>query len=928
MMGVSSRHEEVPGELVEWWEDLCQRGMTSRVVLVAVPRGWGRTTVLDRLAAAVSADEAPVTLTARIAGKGLPEGRGAQAAVLRECLATAAARHRVAELLGLDRLGGITQLGLGVGGLFVSGRAVGAEFLAAGVALGVAGKLWDDRPAGADGALARTARAVAEASVHVPVVVAIDDADQLDEDLAVTLIESLAARHNGHVLVVAAVDPDGSLRKALVSRARMGITEGLVQLADADPDMGYDSRLALVAELCPRLPAVVARRVARVTATFKDVFAVAAAPRLAGPGEGEDEARLLEAADAVAAVVLRGPDPSAEAVITAWAGGLLHARQAARALEVTGQPHAGEADPDLVHAGDLVRAAAADGPRLAGRVAALGLAERRAMAGVLLDEALRIAADPGCGPAEQVAAAQAAHHVRGDLASRARLPRLQRHLVTVLEALGEPAAALGVAVTAVEEYPPGGRDSDRGWLAAAVLRLGDLAQQHEEPLVAELIAEAVAGGAGLGLEARVWAAADLLRAGVQRAAALELLGQVAAALDEHAAALGPSADEWRLLLAFDAGRAGQPAIAARLLAPLLSSPEEARQGAAAKVLYACDGPQADTRLQVVVLEAELAALPVEADDDRLRVHHALAAGYAALSYYHQALAHAQAELSFRIRIQAPGHPHTLAARGDIAYYTGESGDPAGALRLSRELLPDLVRVLGSHDPDTLSARGDIAFWTARCGDLAEALDLELELLPDLVRVLGPHAPDTLTALGYIAGWTGESGHPAVALALFRELLPDLVRVLGSDDPDTLAARGSIAYLTGRCGDLAGALRLYREVLPDLERVLGPDHPVAFSARAAVAGCTGESGDPAGALALYLELLPDLVRVLGRDHPNTLVTRGNIAHWTGETRDLAEGLRLFRELLADMERVLRPGHPDIESVRRQVELLSSRAAGRR
>ena len=56
----SSRHAELAGELVEWLEDLWQRGMTSRVVLVAVPPRWGRTTVLDQLAETASADDTPL----------------------------------------------------------------------------------------------------------------------------------------------------------------------------------------------------------------------------------------------------------------------------------------------------------------------------------------------------------------------------------------------------------------------------------------------------------------------------------------------------------------------------------------------------------------------------------------------------------------------------------------------------------------------------------------------------------------------------------------------------------------------------------------------------------------------------------------------------------------------------------------------------
>jgi hypothetical protein len=483
MGGGSSRHTELAGELVEWWEDLWQRGMTSRAVLVAVPPGWGRTTVLDRLAEAAGADDAPVTLIARINGRELPDGPGAQATVLRDCLARAGTRHRAAELLGLDRLGGITQMGVGVGGLFVSGLAAQVGFLVAGMAIAAAGKAWDDSPAGQDGALARAARAVAETSVQVPAVVIVDDADWVDEGLAVTLIENLAARHDGHVLVVTAVGPGSSLQQALVSRARQGITEGLVHVADADPDMGYESRTALVRELCPHLPDAAARRIGRSTTTFADVFEVASAPRLAEitAGHDKDEARLLAVVDAVVSAQLSRPGSSSEAVTIAWAGGLLHARQAARALTVRGLPQAADGDPDVLRWEDLERVTDPASPQLAGQVAALAVRDRQAMAAVLLDEALRITADPGCGLVERMAAAQAAHRVRADLADRGALPGVQRELAAALEALGEPAAALDVATAALDEWPPGGSAGDRDWLAAAVLRLSALSPAPAQP---------------------------------------------------------------------------------------------------------------------------------------------------------------------------------------------------------------------------------------------------------------------------------------------------------------------------------------------------------------------------------------------------------------------------------------------------------------
>jgi tetratricopeptide (TPR) repeat protein len=755
MGGVSGRHAELARELVEWWEDLWQRGMTSRVVLVAAPPRWGRTTVLDRLAEAAGADDAPVTLIARINGRELPDRPGAQAAVLRDYLAEAATRQPVTELLGLDRLGGITQMGLGVGGLFVSGLAAAVGFLVAGVAVAAAGKAWDDSPAGQDGALARVARTVAKTSVQVPAVVIVDDADWVDEGLAVTLIENLAARHDGHVLVAAAVGPGSSLQQALVSGARQGITEGLVHVAVADLDMGYESRTNLVRELCPHLPDAAVRRIGRSTTTFADVFEVASAPLLTEitAGQDEDEARLLAVVDAVVNARLSRPGPSPEAVIIAWAGGLLHTRQAAQALGVLGLPRAVDGDPDVLLTGTLERVTDPASPRLTGQVTALAVRSRQAMAAALLAEAIHITADRGCGLVERMAAAQAAHQVRADLADRSALPGVQRELAAALEALGEPAAALDVAAAALEDWPPGSSAGHRDWLAAAVLRLSALTPPPaRQPLVVQLIAEATAAGAGLGLEARVWAAIELLSAGGQRAAALDLADQAAAALDEHVAALGPAADQWRLLLAFHAGRVGYPALTGRLLAPLLNSGDGQREDAARAVLYACAGPGADTRLQNIVLEAELAALPPDADDDRLRIHHALAANHNALGEYRQALAHGQHELALRITIQSPDHPATLTTRHDVANWTGYCGDAAGALRLSLELLPDQERVLGPDHPVTLATRGNIAFWTGERGDAARALRLFRELLPDRERVLGPDHPDTLATRNNLAYW--------------------------------------------------------------------------------------------------------------------------------------------------------------------------------
>ncbi len=924
---LARKQADLAKELVEWWEDLWQRGMTSRVLLVAVPPGWGRTTVLDRLVESAGADDAPITLIVQVSGRELPDGAGVQAAVLRDCLAGEATRHRVAELLGLDRFGGITQIGLGVGGLFVSGLAGAVGFLVAGVAVGAAGKAWDDSPAGQDGALARAARAVAATSVELPVVVVIDDADWLDEELALTMVENLVARHDGHVLVVAVVDPQSSLQKALLSRARQGITEGRVQLADADPDMGFKPRTGLARELCPHLPDAVVRRIGRSTTTFADIFAVASARRLAELTADEDQAHFVAATDAVLAAQLPGPTPSAEAVVIAWAGGCLHAQQAARALGILRIPQTAD-DADVLRHGNLERVSNPASTRFTGKAEALAIRDRQAMAAVLLEEGLRIASDPSLQLVERLAAAQAAHHVRDYLVDRGSLPRVQRLLAAALEALGEPDAALNVIEQALDKqtWPSGASTDDRDWLTTAALRLASRTPQvAQSQLVTDLIGEALTAGAILGLEARIWAAVELLATKSQREAALNLIDQLTAALDAHTVTLGPTGDQWRLLLAFHAGRAGHPAVTSHLLTPLLNSGDDAREQAAHAVLYASAGRYADTRLQNILLEAELTALPPNADDDRLRIHHALSLNYHELGEYFQALTHAQHELLLRIRIQSPDHPDTLETRHNIAHLTGVSGDPAGALHLFRELLRDRERVLGPDHSKTLNTRNSIAALTGECGDSEAALRLCRDLLADRERILGPEHPDTLNTRNNIAFWAGKSGDPAGALRMFLELLPDLERVLGPDDPGTLTTRDNIAAFTDRCGDAAGGLRLCQELLHDRERILGPDHPDTLTTRAGFATLTSRCGDDAAALRLYSELLPIQERVLGPHHPDTLSSRNNIASLVGRSGDPATALRILQELLPDQESVLGPRHPDTLTTRNNIAYYTKMVA---
>jgi hypothetical protein len=286
-------------------------------------------------------------------------------------------------------------------------------------------------------------------SVSVPVVVVFDDADCLDLDLALALIGGLAGRRDGQVLVVAAAAPDSGLVDALTTQPGFELA-GRVHRAEAEPSMGYAARAELAAELLSGLPAAGIERIARRTTTFTEVFAVVGAGRLAELGTDTATDEVVSAVDAITDAVLERSRPSPEAVVLAWGGGALHARQADKALESLGAARQ-EDDPRAMQAGSRVRLAGPADGRVTGLVAALPVADRHKLAAVVLGEAAALAADSEAGLVERVVARQAAHHVRGDLADRSGLTGVQIGLIRGLEALGDPGAAYQVATEALAD---------------------------------------------------------------------------------------------------------------------------------------------------------------------------------------------------------------------------------------------------------------------------------------------------------------------------------------------------------------------------------------------------------------------------------------------------------------------------------------------
>ena len=260
------------------------------------------------------------------------------------------------------------------------------------------------------------------------------------------------------------------------------------------------------------------------------------------------------------------------------------------------------------------------------------------------------------------------------------------------------------------------------------------------------------------------------------------------------------------------------------------------------------------------------------------------------------------------RVQGPEHPDTLTARHNLALWSGEAGDAAGARDQYAALLPVRERVLSPEHPSALITRNQLARWTGEAGDAAEARDQAAALLPVQERVLSPEHPDTLITRANLAHWTGEAGDAAGARDRYAALLPIQGRVQGPEHPDTLTTRANLAYWTGQAGDAAEARDQYATLLPIRERVQGPEHPDTLATRANLARWTGEAGDAAGARDHYAALLPIRERVQGPEHPDTLTTRANLAYWTGEAGDAAGARDQYAALLPTQERVQGPEHP--------------------
>jgi lipopolysaccharide exporter len=196
----------------------------------------------------------------------------------------------------------------------------------------------------------------------------------------------------------------------------------------------------------------------------------------------------------------------------------------------------------------------------------------------------------------------------------------------------------------------------------------------------------------------------------------------------------------------------------------------------------------------------------------------------------QAVTAHKRDLIDRERLLGPDHPHTLAARANLAYAYRQVGWLAKAIPLYERTVADWRRLLGPDHPRTLRSSNYLASAYREVGRLAEAIALYEQTLAERRRLFGPGHPSTLRSNSYLAGAYRDAGRFTEAIALYKQTLAGWHQLLGADHPATLRASSYLASAYLKAGRLEEAIPLCEQTLASCIRVLGNNHALTGSVR--------------------------------------------------------------------------------------------------
>jgi serine/threonine protein kinase/Tfp pilus assembly protein PilF len=417
-----------------------------------------------------------------------------------------------------------------------------------------------------------------------------------------------------------------------------------------------------------------------------------------------------------------------------------------------------------------------------------------------------------------------------------------------------------------------------------------------------------------------------LRAGLQRATALELVGDYRAALAlaeqlvARATGLESAAHEAEArLLAGDVRVAlGEYALARdeyelgfRLSGKAGNDELALRAATKLAMLVGSRLTRIELgRLWAKVGEMQLLRLGDEHGVDAANLHTSIAQIELTTGNYDAAIASATQALTLYTDALGPSHPDVAIALLGLAdaHRAREHNDEA--LLLLERALQLREDAFGPQHPDVASVLGHIGAVLAERGEFDAARVQQQRALALREAALGPEHPavaSSLVALGLLEFMQGRN---AESLPLLERALAIREASLGPDHELVAAVLTVIAVAHMRQGDLERALGLNQRAQVIVERVFGPEHPRVASMQTHIAQYMIMQGRLDEAQAAAERALTIFEATFGHEHgevANALLGLGSVLEARG---DLRGALAQYQRGLALFERVLGPNHHDL------------------
>jgi tetratricopeptide (TPR) repeat protein len=319
--------------------------------------------------------------------------------------------------------------------------------------------------------------------------------------------------------------------------------------------------------------------------------------------------------------------------------------------------------------------------------------------------------------------------------------------------------------------------------------------------------------------------------------------------------------------------------------------------ALASVLDAGTGVPADTRIDALAMQAQLAfdqgelarseaALQAALDlfsssGERFGVREyelrtMLANVYSASGRY------AEGEAMYRALLPKVAEAYgegSLSAGGvwsNIAVALNSQARYAESLAILREWLPKAVALDSEESHLALNLRAALAVALQQSGELDAALAEFDRLIPQVERFDGPTHPNTLVARFNRVETLNDAGRSELALRDGRELRETMAAAMGEGHPFTLETEDAIGFALTRLGRATEAEAMHRRTIEGKTATIGADNPYTLLSQEYLARALIAQRRHADAAAVLAPLLRERERVLGAEHPKTVVTRELLA----------------------------------------------------